>query len=426
MRGHWLSQTRKLNKHYQSAPKQEEDDYGIFFTASCLTQRYVAHTDSPGVYDDHNVFYNEIQGNYANYSFYELAFGTRNIGYRYNKDYDGAFLPAGRQNLRHNDEIWRLGGGGEWSVLRYANDILITGTGEKGPVLRMPECYNEGDRELQLTTWGFEFARYHVPKYGCGPAKFYDTYQSSCNFDINKPYLPALLSIPDYNGIELTAKATFDAAHKNSMHYQIISIMGGGYTSLTLLNGTSGVLSDPFNDLNFSVWEDLECNGLSYYDNGNSYSFSNADDGIIRTCRVRVYVFFQDGDLWISIRPRIIDDSTGEDVTEHYQVYLKSCHFPNTPSGYLHRDAFPANGATYYTGNVVGGVCTEFPLARTGSVYARGYGLTNRYGYEVDPWMRVYKLTEKKFWDMEQAFHDRVGGTSYYEEFSSQDIAPGL
>ena len=426
MRGHWISQTRKLNKHYQSAPKQEEDDYGIFFTASCLTQRYLAHTDSPGVYDDHDVYYNEIQQNSSNYSFYELAHGSRNIGYRYNKRFDGAFLPAGRDNIIHNGQEWHLGGGANFSALRYANDILTIGTGEKGPVLRMPECYDTNDREQPLKNWGFEFARYHVPKYGCGPSKFYDNYQSSCNFDINKPYLPAILSFPDYNGIELTAKATFDAAHKNSMHFQIIRVVGGGYTALTLLSGTSGSLSDPFNDLNFSVWEDLECNGLSYYDNGNSYPFSNADDGITRNCHVRVYVFFQDGDLWISIRPRLIDDATGEDVTEHYEVYLSSCHFPNTPSGYLHRDAFPSGGATYHTGNVVGGLCTHFPLTRTGSVYAPGYGMYGRYDYEVHPWMRVYRITERKFWDMEQAFHNRVGGTSYYEEFSSQDITPGL
>lgn len=430
MRGHWVSQTRKLNKHYQSVPPKEDDEYGIFFVASCLAPRGVEHTDSPGIYNDHDVFYNQTIRNYAGNTAYNLAGGQRCIGYRYNKRWDGAFLQAGRNNVSWNDQIYPLGGGYGDPLLNYANDVLTKGTGQKGPVYRMPECYAESERERPLSYWGFEFARYHVPNYGCGPAKEYDQYQASCGFDINKPIQ---VPLPDYNGMYMTAKATFDAAHVNNIHYQAIVGVGAGHSGLTILSSSTA-----HNDLNFSVWEELECNGLSYYDNGNVYSFNEADDGIIRDCYVRVYVFFQDGDLWISIRPRLIDSTTGEDVTEHYEFYLSVCNFPNTPNGYLRREPFYTGGADYYSGNPQGGICQTFPLSRTGTVYARGYGLFEKFGYEIQQLLRVYKINDKKFWDMEQAFHDRVGGSSYYDEFgdpnepeeqdevpdASQDMSP--
>lgn len=427
MRGHWVSQTRKLNKHYQSAPR--DDDYGIFYVSSCLAPRGLSHTDSPGAYNDHDVFYNQTIRDYANYDAYNLAGGQRCIGYRYNKTWDGAFLQAGRANVLWEGETYPLGGGYGDPLLNFANGVLTTGTGPKGPVYRMPECYQEEYRERVLAYWGFQFARYHVPNYGCGPAKKYGDYQASCNFDINKP---VQLSIPDYNGMMLSAKATFDAAHVNTVHTQFIDGVGGGHSGLTLLSATTA-----HNDLNFSVWERLECNGLSYYDNGNSYEFSS-ERAPTRQCFVRVYVFFQDGDLWITTRPRLIDTVTGDDVTDDYDFYLEHCIFPHTPNGYLTREPFLTQGLEYYSGNPQGGICQTFPLSRTGTVYARGYGLDNKFGYEIQQLIRVYKMSLKQFFDMEQAFHDRVGGTSYYDEFgrpwleededeeedASQDMSP--
>ena len=462
MRGHWISTTRKLNKHYQSARVGEppvDDQFGLFYLCNaCVSDEWYHVPTGASVWNNDSEFYNMIGTHPARATsssesisadrvrMSNLANGFQAKGYRYNRDYDGVFLPnpttmeymnsQGQTVIFTPDET--LAGAKAVSLLE--KDLLVWhnpayALGPKGHNrIVNPLASNEYDGfESGMNiykTFGIRYVRLHACQYGSGPAYFTvdDPYMAQTQTWTNEFFK---YHTPVYNGISLSAKATRAASlgdvsgtpgnNRNSRQSIIVTeeYVSGSHMTREL---TVMPHNNTYRTQDYSIY-DLEQNGESYTTgaNGTFYVCRNGDaqQGTV-ACKLAIYVFFYDGDLYYDLIPHTLDPDTGEEIDTGANLYVSHLCFPRMVSGFIDRDAYVQHSTpgvsypAYWVNNKVAGY----------DQYAQAYTFKNSNGFgmeigneyiimnETAVLPRFYPITETEFWEIEDLWHQEHGGDS--------------
>lgn len=424
MRGHWISTTRKLNKHYQSAAPR--DEWGTFYLGN-VPQPYgwlhVAQGQSE--WNDDTCFYNKVMSPWNSTTNY--AQGTFAAGYRLKKLYDCAFMNAPTVDLTSQG----LGSyaGSNNSTINSNERMFYYDDPSKALGPKGHNIMNSARNVNIYKDLGIRYLRYHMPIYGYGPAYVWDNPHSLLQPEAGDEFMQT--KVPVYNGVTLSAKATKACAMLSSYNQRTIiteeyTRSGRTYTRTHQFIGTQS----SYNNQNYSPY-DLELAGQSLIlGPGTTFSvYENGEYGTTIDVKFGLYIFFYNGDMYMDLVPHTFDPDTMEEIDTGGTFYLSDCRYPMSINGYMTRGQYvqPVQSGIYPkawyrsvsgTAPVGSGVAPAFftlhegrwqfyndQIAEPGWKYQ---DLTPQCSY-----LMFYPVEEEDFWNAEDAWHRIHGGTSY-------------
>ena len=409
MRGHWISTTRKLNKHYQNG-----DDLEVVYTCRCPAPYRLSYRASGYNPYDQGGFYNHIETPYdSTINNCNLARANVSIGPKM-RGLDGAFIP-----------------GPDYAGTTRANTGISTQALAvlRDQVQKKQRCkpITGSNTEYFVPDWNMRYIRYHVPKYSFGPGYLYGPI-STLGRQLGK------CEIGVYNGISLSALACKAVAYRGSggsatsASQRVVitqEYSRSGYSSLqkrniTYMDGSS------YNNVNFNIYDQLETQGKTYLDLGTTIQIYDQNVyGTLINVKVKIFVFFHNGDLYIDQVPHLFDPDTDEEIT-WANVYLTTMAFPNQPAGFSDRQTgyvqpdegypiYPRWMQSQWNTSLGTGVASDLWMEEIGNVLPLNgvYGEDSTYVYNFQPNLRVYKMKEEDFWEAQHAAADRIGDVHY-------------
>ena len=400
MRGHWVSTTRKLNKHYQSSGGGSTDpNFGLFscvaYSASGQWAHGSAGTGNNWYNDGYSYSYSTSQykDNYVRMIKYR--------GYRYSQ-YDGCFEVGARPSgIPEVDNNFLNCGGVAGDIY---SPIVSSDVGEMADT--GPYTLGTG---LLYKDYGIKYARLHCPKYMFGPGYW----KNGGEIDPNTDLPPGAYSYENlwkldsvskvYNGIELNAYDTVRLSLIGSSSRSQLIRITQNYTR----NGQPYTLQrNIFNSgvTVFNIYDNMEAVGVCEL-TGNVNLYRDNIYGSTVTLAWKLYCFFWQGDFYFSTHPELTLD--GVDVTEDYDIFIDKYWFPSRLGGYPRRGAFASSECPdfkmwldYQSGQQTAANAWLFNTSSQVSYkapYAVDYELY--YPRIVHPYLRMYQLTEEEFFD---------------------------
>ena len=411
MRGHWESQTRKLNRHYQSGGGGGPAPiwYWEKYMASGVPAPYRFDHDllDTNVYDDPNNYYNKVFTTVN-----DMYGGSNGIDltrcYPFEgpvaRRYDGA-TRSGQFTFNAQDDYY------DWYMDQVSQQLRPIRDPDYDPNKAAFHLWNDCQRR---------FVRIHCPLYGYGPAYYYGDYPAL--------YAPAHSEELLPTKTKFTAKGCRAAAevYNRSQRITLYSERpGGGYTSCVMRLSNDNV---------FNIY-DLEQAGQAYVEETFNNVLWDYENREYRNITFRVYVFIYDGDFFMELKPHLFDPVTGDELTEKDPWHVEVMRFPGTLSGVCEADPYvqPNEGFGSYPSPLVFYPTTPVTYTYSASdeydqfVMVEGIRFVpigGTPGVDIvqhlynDPTnsqhnAKILDITESEFWAIEAAWHTLNGGTPY-------------
>lgn len=340
MHGHWLSTTRKLNRHYQSSGVGATPvdpftpTFGRFSCAAYVIPHQFKHTGRVSVIDEN--FYDTSFSYSANLSSTYMDNLVRMVdyeGYKYDK-LGGCFqcggTPSGIAEIDNNG--LQYGGkniGGYSPVTDPGNSAFFytplraTGTG------------------LLFKDYGYKYAKVSIPKYNFGPA-YYTTKQAaplpSGTYFTENVY-ERLAPQPVFNNITLDTDEITRLS--NVRGTQVINLTEEYHTKV----GASGSRVIQFLYGGSNAWNltALKTNGVAYIDRVISI-YENGISNKSISVTARLYTFLYKNEYYFSTKPELYYN--GELLEGYDNIYVSKHFFPSGLGGYPHVLPFESAGLT--------------------------------------------------------------------------------
>lgn len=432
MRGHWLSETRKLNKHYQDGEQITPPflTLGYFKMGGgfCPTFKHYRNGNvTPAYPSGQNEYYNVIN-NVVNINNNNFAIGRTFYGYR---------------NV-----------GSKCYVDGYFYDPVFTGLPQSGidaAYAKVAEL--EADHTLSSRVdpeesnvyhdMGIRFSSFHYPKKFYGPP--YISYKAEPDYGLSvymydTKFLvnSGLIMSPDGVRNQIWYR---DGGHVSFVNYTFLIAREENGQMVQQITGVRPV----------GIYNEQYLNLYSQSVNGQSYLVVSPVKILVNgdelSCYGRIYCFIYNGVYYIDqmVHPGYYDvDNNWVPVEPDEPVFLYSFNYPvHGLGGYCMADPYVCPMTTYYaenpndygrypssyydgnsdaTAQLIGNGMHKTFLFRyydSGTPYDRSL---NAIHDNMTPPSSLYhtwmdKETEQKFWDMEEAYHELYGGVSYREEF---------
>lgn len=415
MRGHWLSSTRKLNRHYQSGGGNGGPalTYGEFYLANAGIAPHTHDTDgrekpyASGLGEYYDLPYTYDSNVMSQYLTQNFARAFHMIG-RHNKD-NGCYVWG-----RTTEEQPVYGSGTPFSTW-YWNQI------ENKKISR--SLYSAFSSDGQpITEYDLRYVKFIYPKYYYSPA-FYKGYEIK---DENTFSMYDNQAFPE-TGYQMDSKAckaawnpytgrTITVTQMATVKQKYTRNGSGSYN--TTLSRYIGSRSSTVNIY------DNELNGMSYVTISNlSLYIGNEYSNGTKSYIGRIYAFIHNGAYYVDQRVHLYDASTLEEDTET-EAYLTSLTYPNPLSYYCIRDPYTQPQTSYdaYPSYVsvegdVNGVAQSYLTKRAYNVILNNNGTyednaVSSSQYTEDMLMMV-PIEEDEFWEAESDFHTLHGGEAY-------------
>lgn len=423
MRGHWISTTRKFNKHYQggggTAPTPPPiDDLTLtwqrFMTTDAFCPVGFYHEDDPTQISQHapNNFYNMFvtHGRYASqYEIYDhilnvnlnfdLSKSNKLIG-PYNR-HSHYYIPSPSYGSLPNDY-----GDRDWLTHQYDESVLQN-------VSTFDPDYNFVTYHgSTYSDFGIRYTKFIVPKYLGSP--YYNTYRNSSNS------IGGQISFPVESKIDLSAIASKAFAEQYGGIDQTVVIKTGTSSSNihTINLGTNATMC-PY---------DLEQNGQSYVEFITSW-------GAGTNIKVRIYCFYYNGCFYLDQKPHVFNINTGEEI-ETDRVSIRRLAYPYPLLGFcgmspfyqppgLYYPSYPSYGSVPLPSPAVNGILDvdgyydqDGRARKYYTYYEKDWdnGTQTSYSikkYPLFPELVQEEVSESTFWVTERAWHATHGGTPY-------------
>lgn len=340
MRGHWLSTTRRLNRHYQDGQNGGgpidpwTPTYGRFACAAYPIPDYFAHNASGTGLNYYNAGYSYSPNTSSSY-IDNMVRLIKYEGYKY--DYLGGCFECGGKNSGIPEiDVNGLQYGGK-NIGGYS-PVADPGTSAFYDTALKPL-----DTGILFKDYGIKYAKLTVPNYNFG-SPYYTTVQpqlpSTGTFfteNTNERISPQ----PVYNGIVLDAdEITRLSSLRGNQIVQLTEeyINSNGQQAsrvISFLQGTS------------SLWNlsNLKNNGVTYIDRAITL-YRNGVQGTTINVTARLYFFLYDNAFYYSTKPDLYYD--GELLEGYDNVYVSKHFFPSGVGGYPKREALINTFPNFY------------------------------------------------------------------------------
>lgn len=331
MRGHWLSGTRKLNKHYQNGgvftpppsdwvwkkytiggpPIPLRFDHDLTYAAGESGLFYNKPYDSAGDIDDpYGPIYNPVLNLAAGYNWIgpvHRTYGLIEPGF---PDYD-SYDPNSPNPIEADMMTWYLG------------QISL----HKKPMYD-PDYGSTGNRLVNLhKDMGKRYIKYTMPEYSYAPSYFIGN------------TLTAYDSITDckiiHSGVRLSAQASKELALL-SANRNMGRMLRGRLTWVDDQNTDQNGYLDIHGVTDTGQMYDNEQNGTSYLE-GTIYV---RESGVTTTYTARVFVFLYDGEYYVDLCAHIYTYNTWTEITPPYDIYVDVLSYPSVLNGYCHAPVY--------------------------------------------------------------------------------------
>ena len=423
MRGHWESQTRKLNKHYQSGnggggitPPPPEWVWQKFMAGGCAPPFKFTHDpdwDNQFACTD-AIYYNRLVNsfqssvmdyNYDNANFARVDLKIGPVSPRYDgmiKGYRRSYVPGSTQ----------------WGDRWYEQQVgLKERAGIDPDAVSSPGSYYDGSSAVSAAArdlyydLGWRFVKWRLPSYTSGPAYFTGAVGQHNN-NVKLAETEVIKS-----DIRLSARAC------KAMAWEY-NVTPGRRQTIDLRKPGSTTNYQIFNeyDTDINIY-DLELVGQSYVERTNFYI-----NGVPYT--VRVFCFIHDGEYYVDLLPHFYDSVTGiEDTTLLGSYWVRVMRFPAILMGFCYMDPpyskpnadwAPEETVQYGSWRVSGNPVAESIVCAD---FQQDEALMMTIG-TTEVWTEIQlkckdngfipiQLTAEDFWSSESDWHDINGGIPY-------------
>lgn len=434
MRGHWISTTRKLNKHYQDGGVGQPAPpfvltLGEFYMGGGVLPIF-RHLDDrvPAFPSGDGEYYNTIQiMPVLQRHICDFAKARKFYGYRdpSKKMFVGGF---------YSDPVWT---GTEWeqqAQTRLAG-LYADHTLSEPMETSVRTIYK--DDNLRYTS-------FHYPKYWCSTPYNYERYSSSIAHQVSQWVK---------SGLEMSPEGYRNALYPYGVTTENFATYS--FDVLTYVNGVwTGEVVEPeiTSERDFNLWTMTQA-GQSYIPLKSVTVYIN---GYPRTVKGRIYCFIFNGVYYVDqiVHTGVVDPDTGvwEPVYGDEPVSLHGFEFPyHGLGGYCKQNAFACPNNTPYfiqypsrypgpnlcydtdgTANMVGmGMCENFDVVYTyqGFNFRTSFyvNLGNQTFEPILTSQRMWMQSEEDadFWIAEGMWHAQYGGVSHQQEFpNGEDELP--
>lgn len=327
MRGHWESQTRKLNKHYQSGnggtpvpPLPPKWAWQKFMAGGCCPPFKFMHDP------DWNCPYACADPIYYNRPVVPRS-GSYRPYYIFYTDYTRCVMKEGPVSPRYDGMIkgykYNTGSGLAYEVSWYQDQVdleLRADNDPSGPSTHTVHLYKD---------LGWRYVKYRMPSYTAGPSYIYGQGDHNPNIKLAKTDVIK-------SDIRLSARAC------KAFNWEALNIGGTSLAQhVSIENLSSQNTYIIFND-NASTTNiyDLEVQGKSYLDarwTGVNFDYI-----------VRMQLFIYNGEYYLDLLPRFYDPNTMEEITSMFGQYVIFNHqFPHTLAGFCYGEPYYKPGVTF-------------------------------------------------------------------------------
>ena len=429
MRGHWISTTRKLNKHYQYSgggpgPTPQYYTWGIFFTGGCGIPGAHFRNDITTFSNKSPIYpsgsgepYCLAEGASMDYDYY---YGTqtdfcqiaKNIGMRNVRD--GSYYPVPVNTIPYSES--GLEQAYEAGVAAHQYSQVLT------------------ERTIAYKDFGMRYTKFFFPRTWFAPGYYYDYSNTVPTYELYKAERPVAT-----NWL-LTARSCKNATYpcngitrsyaqmiRYQQYYQNDPTQGG------LLPGAYNYKN--IGNSNTVHIYDKELNGEAYIEWTNCRAYEDDDNQLIKQrndLTFRLYSFIHDNAYYIDQRVHVIDPTTGLEM-DNIHVWLTYCNYPRPLYPYCLRGVYMqperpssplittyptfCNGSAYGQSNLgviegsAGGYATR---PYDGLIYTAGDGVI-RYNNMADHpcYAFVEAMDERTFWSAQNAWANAHGASPY-------------
>ena len=370
-----------------------------------------AHLDNPNSYSKPGVFYNnsDLSSVLSNMNFAQVQ---KLQGYHFEEQYDGAFYPY----------YWAGSfPGSAGNPTRFP--VIENGLPPKGHTSAITTGNPPfGNYRNVLKT---EYVRIHCPKYGFANSYFF--------YEGEPPALEAAreahnqfgphFPFPTFTGVELNSldskRFAFDTGSSIGINQNITFT----YTRPTGQRQTINYLpsQSSYNNRNFNHYDVVESQGKTTVDTGVTFTIYSPEGTAVQV-GARFYVFFYGGDLYISFKPEIYPIDPEVVIDWDVNISITTFSYPVQPYGFPTIPQYSRDGG-------YGSYAFYFPYASThrasdANRFWSGLAGRQRIGdkdimgreiatpYNYIPFLRVYPMTEEKFFEIErEAYNSLNPGT---------------
>lgn len=433
MRGHWESQTRRLNKHYQSggpmAPSPDWQWMAYKTGGSCLPFRFEHDDESLGPYEEAVPYYNKLWN------------GTNGVygGVTTNTNFSACMCLIGPMSRKY-DEMYVSGyfGTNMTAAFRtwYENEVANHQRPTLDPAyLNYPSLFGNDEHNLYKDL-NMRYVKFKTPKYTYAPAYYYGSVGSMGS--LGKALSKA--DYPIFADFRVSAKAckaiTFNTQSGSVRHRQQIRLRHefiDEYGADTYEQ--KNIFTDDDDVAGASIY-DQELLGLSYRSAEVSLRVSGEQTPTYKTYEARVYSFIYNGEYYVDQRVHLFDPVTEEELTDEEVCYLDNMRYPSILAAYMYGQAYvqsdnsfaaypsynqnsPSGGASaYHIDSLNDGTAEDFvsvekiKVLPVNGVY--GTDTTLPFIFSGYPSRNIVKSVEEvDFWGAESAWHTAHGGTPY-------------
>lgn len=334
MRGHWISTTRKLNKHYQSSQNNgghgpidpTQPVFGLFACAAYVFPYYFRHRNGVG-----NNYYDS--------------------GYSYSPNVSSSYIDNMVRMVRYRGWYWKyMGGcfqcgGKDSGIPEIDNNGLKYGGKDLGAYTPIADAGNSDfyntaltpiDTGIMFKDYGYRYAKISIPQYNFGPA-YYTNVEAqlpSVGTFFTENVHERLAPQPVYNGIvldadEITTLSALRGNQRINLTEEYIDRNGNPASrSITFINGAAS-------QYNLS---DIKNNNVTYLEKSITiYRNGRQADGSL-TVTARLYEFLYNNEFYFSTTPELYYQ--GQLLDPHDNIYVSKQYFPSGLGGYPKRGAF--------------------------------------------------------------------------------------
>lgn len=435
MRGHWVSQTRKLNKHYQDGGVgQPAPPYvltlGEFYMGGGSLPQF-RHLDNrvPVYPSGDNEFYNTIETNrlYVDNDFSKsrLFYGYRDLS---KKMFVGGF---------YEDPDWT---GRTWEQEALDRLQIEESNHRLSEPLDIKKNIYQG--------YGMRFVSFHYPEYWYSTPYNWERYNSSIAHQVCHFIKSGLEMSPEGYRNNLYPYTGYSRSLGNNEFYCSTDIGGGQIY-------TQAVEPEEEREEYFNLWT-MTQNGESYIPLKSVNIYVN---GAQRTVKGRIYCFIFNGVYYVDqlVHTGVWNNGVWEGIASDNPIFLTQFKFPYLGlGGYCKQHMFICPSDTPYFQqypsrypgpNIVndpiydvdgGAVWTGMGASENFDVSYGSGAVTFKTSFYVDTGAttfspnanntRMMMMNEEEylFWTAEAMWHAQYGGTSYNDEFEGEEYPNGV
>lgn len=427
MRGHWVSQTRKLNKHYQDGGVgQPAPPYvltlGEFYMGGGSLPQFRHLDDRVPVYPSgDNEFYNTIEP----------------LRYNVNNDFAKTRLFYGYRDLSKKMFVGGFYDDPDWTGRTWEQEAIAR--------LQIEESNHRLSEPLDTKKniyggYGMRFVSFHYPQYWYSTPYNWERYSSSIAHQVCSFIQSGLEMSPEGYRNAMSPYVGATPITGTNEFYCSTDIGGGQFY-------TQAVEPEEEREEYFNLWT-MSQNGESYIPLKSVNIYVN---GYQRTVKGRIYCFIYNGVYYVDqvVHTGVWNNGVWEGIASDNPIFLVEFKFPNIGlGGYCKQHTFVCPSDTPYfqqypsrypAPNIVNNPIYDTDSGTTLWVgmgasenFDVSYGsgvVTFKTSFYVDSgadtfsphWNNTRMMMDQEdeffFWTAEAMYHAQYGGTSYNDEF---------